>query len=119
MPVQVHGVLVIFQPFLVVQAKPLLVANRETRTSHSVVETWVTIKQSVEPAYRGASIDLAMPIAPSIAALVGMTLAANILELEKANKAMKVRHITSAMRCALGGAVRRSLSRAADKWNIG
>ena len=114
MPVQVHGVLVIFQPFLVVQAEPLLVANRETRTSHSVVGTWVTIKQSVE-----ASIGLTMLITPDVAALVGMTLAANMLELEKVNKAMKVRHVISIMRRALGDAVCRFLGRAADKWNIG
>jgi len=101
MPVQVHGVLVIFQPLLVVQAEPLLVANRETRTSHSVVGTWVTVKQSVEPACSGASIGLTMLITPDVAALVCMTLAANILELEKVNKAMKVRHIASAIRRAL------------------
>ena len=119
MPVQVHGVLVIFQPFLVVQAEPLLVANRESRTSHSVVGTPVAIEQSVEPTCRGASIGLTMLITPDVAALVGMTLAANILELEKVNKAMKVRHVISIMRRALGDAVCRFLGRAADKWNIG
>jgi len=56
---------------------------------------------------------------PDVAALVGMTLAANILELEKVNKAMKVRHVISIMRRALGDAVCRFLGRAADKWNIG